>query len=88
MKILKIKKFNKISHYKITFVSSSEAQNCESTGLLIESLHIFQKQIEKELFDITIICYRCYALDCHIATKCAKYSDFKICSKCSSHNHE
>ena len=50
-------------------------------------LHIPDHQFENERFKIIKYCYRCCPVNTHIANKCSKPPDFKICSKCSSTDH-
>ena len=45
--------------------------------------HLFGNEGYKEIK----YCYRCYAVNTHIANKCSKPPDYKICSKCSSTDH-
>ena len=43
--------------------------------------------MQEQRFRHVKYCYRCYAMNSHIANKCSKPPDYKICSKCASSEH-
>ena len=48
---------------------------------------ISKHNIKIEDFVNINICYRCYALDDHIAKDCPKDKNYKICEECASTDH-
>ena len=82
-----INKFQNLPFLKITFDSINISNNCLKFGLNFRHLHIPDHQFEKEHFKEIKYCYRCYAMNSHLANKCSRPPDYKICSKCSSTDH-
>ena len=82
-----INKFQNLSFLKITFDSINISNNCLKLGLNFRHLHIPDHQFENERFNEIKYCYRCYAMNSHLANKCSKPPDYKIYSKYSSTDH-
>ena len=81
------KKFHNLPFLKITFDSINMKEKCLKLGLNFRHLLIPDHLFENELFKEIKYCYRCYSVNTHIANKCSKPPDYKICSKCSATDH-
>ena len=79
-----ISKFQNLPFLKITFDSIDIRNKCKKLGLNFRHLHIPDHQFEYERFKEIKYCYRCYAMNSHLANKCNRPHNYKICSKCSS----
>ena len=64
-----ISKFQNLPLLKITFESIDIRNNCLKLGLNFRHLHIPDHQFENERFKEIKYCYRCYAMNTHIANK-------------------
>ena len=80
-------KFHNLPFLKITFDSINMKEKCLKLGLNFRHLHIPDHLFENELFKEIKYCYHCYSVNTHIANKCSKPPDYKICSKCSATDH-
>ena len=73
---------------KITLSSQLMTSICLNDGLKLFSFHFNPRDFNKKsIMNQVCVCYRCYNLDYHLASKCPKESDFKVCSNSSSREH-
>ena len=85
-----INKFYNLIFLKITFNCIDMKEKSLKLGLNFKHLYIPDHLFENECFKEIKYCYRCYqcyAVNSHIANKCSKPLDYKICSKCSATDH-
>lgn len=83
----KIYKFPRSHNIKVTFKQVAQAEKASETGLKLFYLSIPHHQIEQEQFTPIITCYRCYAVEDHVAKDCPKPKEYKVCSLCASTEH-
>jgi len=79
------------SSFKIVFTSSSMAERCISSGLLLFFLHIPAHNIVKDNFVKLLTCFCCFTVEEHISSNCPKKqfdSSFQVCSKCAATDHD
>ena len=82
-----ISKLQNLPFLRMTFDSIDVRNKCLKLGFNFRHLHIPDHQFENERFKEIKYCYRCYAMNTHIANKCSKPPNYEICSKCSSTDH-
>ena len=64
------------------------AQRCLREGFFIFNLNISPRQMAADNYINVRYCYRCYAIGEHISNNCPLPADYKICSNCSSNDHD
>lgn len=87
LKIDSVFKFKNGNSFKIVCDTHAVAERCLKDGVRLSYTYIPPRNISREIFVFVSYCYRCYAMDSHMAKDCPKPGDFKVCSLCSSHNH-
>jgi len=88
-KIAEIIKF--ANTVKIVFSTSQMAERSLNSGLSMFYLHVPGRNITRDKFVRLLTCYGCYAPDDHLIVNCpilAADKSYKICSKCSSIDHD
>lgn len=72
---------------KIVCKSHTAAARCLTEGVRISYTSIPPRNIVADRFVKVTYCFKCYALEDHIARDCPKPSDYKVCSLCSAMDH-
>ena len=80
-------KFPNSNTMKLVFVKSDFVQVCLNRGINMFHMHVPASQISKEIFITVSTCYRCFAIDDHLASSCPQDPGYKICSSCSVLGH-
>ena len=72
---------------KMQCANQDMAARAMETGILAFNLSIPPSDIVQDRFIKITTCYKCYALNDHLAQDCPKGQHYKICSLCSSTEH-
>ena len=80
-------KFPSGKAFKFECQTSKMAQLCLQSGFFVANLSINSNSIALEEFHHVKYCFRCYAINSHVAAKCSKPEDYTACSICASLEH-
>ena len=72
---------------KLVCSTNEMAKRVLNSGVLLFNLSIPPGNVIQEEFVYLSTCYRCYAIDDHMASSCSKPKDYKVCSVCAAKGH-
>ena len=82
--VIKLSSNNSI---KVIFSSYSVTEKVLELGLSLFLLHVPGINFKRDRAEEILTCFRCYALNSHVASKCNKDPSYKVCSTCASPGH-
>lgn len=86
--VVDVVKFPNSKTIKIQFSNAAIAQRCLSDGLSLFHLHVGSSCMSVDKYIDILTCFRCYALESHIAANCSKSQSYKLCSICAIEGHD